>query len=485
MVEDADVAGAARTVAVVEVSWELSIKELLAYSLLAVMRNVCFLFSSDTTKINDIVDIESNRSGPSGFGGGRATVVKSEPNDISWGGGSGSGHAAGTFGGRAGVKAEQPEELHSDDDLAELPAQDIDNIAYESEEEDDGMGAEEKVNLARNRSQPIHLPVRIHRKQHQDRVVGINTESSTAPAGKVVQTGEPSSSAGSGADGASARKGKKKGKEVEITEVRRPYKGMWQDEEEDEVMVKPEPIDEDGDSLFLPEARPLPATVPRNKGKAKAQKAKRPAAPAAPVLQTEEEKREWERHQAALRALKAELGTKAEPISTEIRDENGDIVMKEGEEGEASTDVPKRSIRDDQVYIFQLPPIMPELVAPAPKPEATDDDSTANDNKNPDSTPIKVEDDPTASNPANKTSLHSGRVGKMRVHESGKVTLEWGGLNFIVNKGIDVSFLQEVVSTKVTPPEERVNEDDGGEAMSFGSVRGKFVVTPDWDDLLG
>jgi len=58
----------------------------------------------------------------------------------------------------------------------------------------------------------------------------------------------------------------------------------------------------------------------------------------------------------------------------------------------------------------------------------------------------------------------------MRVHESGKVTLEWGGLNFIVNKGIDVRFLQEVVSTKVTPPEERVNEDEGEEAMSFGSV---------------
>jgi len=48
------------------------------------------------------------------------------------------------------------------------------------------------------------------------------------------------------------------------------------------------------------------------------------------------------------------LGTKAEPISTEIGDENGDIVMKEGGEGEASTDVPKRSIRDDQVYIIQL-----------------------------------------------------------------------------------------------------------------------------------
>jgi len=38
-----------------------------------------------------------------------------------------------------------------------------------------------------------------------------------------------------------------------------------------------------------------------------------------------------------------------------------------------------------------------------------------------------------------------GKVIAMRVHESGKVTLEWGGLNFIVNKGIDVSFLQEVV----------------------------------------
>ena len=93
------------------------------------------------------------------------------------------------------------------------------------------------------------------------------------------------------------------------------------------------------------------------------------------------------------------------------------------------------------------------------------------------------------SDPSAKASetrpLASGYVGKLRVFNSGRTTLDWGGNSFEVKPGQKVSFLQEAVSVEVIPEKDRVVPEDAGNATSFGRVKGKFVVTPDWDVMLG
>ena len=104
--------------------------------------------------------------------------------------------------------------------------------------------------------------------------------------------------------------------------------------------------------------------------------------------------------------------------------------------------------------------------------------------------------------------LPAGFVGKLHVHRSGKVTLDWGGTDMEVRLGSKVDFLQDVVL--VQPPsarQEGVEKRDGdgdedgdeemvdlpggapgetkgkGKAFALGQVREKMVLIPDWAKL--
>lgn len=73
----------------------------------------------------------------------------------------------------------------------------------------------------------------------------------------------------------------------------------------------------------------------------------------------------------------------------------------------------------------------------------------------------------------------------MRVHESGRTTLDWGGTSYELTPGNKASFLQEVASLNMRPENERAAPEDAGEAISLGRVKGKFVVVPNWGEMLG
>ena len=259
---------------------------------------------------------------------------------------------------------------------------------------------------------------------------------------------------------------------------------MWEDQ--DEVKVKPEPISDDemGDSeqigLDAPAVEPAAAVEKTEPVSPTTERklAPRPRAPE-PVLQTDEDRAEWARFQSNRQHIRAELGPDTTPV-----DAAGDAAMADAD---AATNVPRPTVRDNNVYLFQIPPLMPQLVsdaeplaapvsppAPAPKKDAKD-------------TKIKTEEsfsDPAAL-PAAGPRFASGRVGKLRVHASGRTTLDWGGTSYELAPGAKASFLQEVVAVHVVPEAERVVEEDAGEAVSFGRVKGKFVVVPDWGDMLG
>ena len=118
--------------------------------------------------------------------------------------------------------------------------------------------------------------------------------------------------------------------------------------------------------------------------------------------------------------------------------------------------------------------------------------------------PDRKKPDGSSDRPAHLPKLEQGLVGKLRVHKSGKAVLDWGGSPLQVQMGITPFFLQDVVMTRLNNPPQvqpplqqsartgspvasfkRAPDPIAGEAMAFGQVRGKFVVTPEWDEVLG
>lgn len=208
------------------------------------------------------------------------------------------------------------------------------------------------------------------------------------------------------------------------------------------------------------------------------------------------------------------------------------------------------TLENGKLFLFQLPPLTPFLYNPATDPPAEHDvkqepgvggenistlppttttssssQRKPSDAATPGSKPaIKKEGDTnpavaatgsasrhalqldgllTASEP---TPLPAGLVGKLRVHASGKVSLDWGGTDMEVRYGTEVDFLQDAVliQTKNKPKEkensgaagedattgEKAEEDDedldlrtSGKTYALGQVRRKMVLIPDWAKL--
>jgi DNA-directed RNA polymerase III subunit RPC4 len=317
-------------------------------------------------------------------------------------------------------------------------------------------------------------------------VVGINTDASAdAPIKPIKDAEAPITEAAEGA----SRKGKGKAKDLEITSVRKPYKGMWQEDSEPQpIQIKAEPMNSDDEDSSPTEepAEEVGITSASNLNEENPQvsaldgapmsKAKSKVVPE-PVMQTDEDRQEWARFQANLQHIRAELGPGAE---AEDVDAVGDVVM--GEAGVAKEK--KQSVRDNNVYLFQIPPIMPDLLPPTVKSEPLSEPSALAPPPTQQVQPsIKLEEGATA--PIPKSTAASGYVGKLRVHASGRTTLDWGGTSYELNPGHKANYLQEVVQLHVVPENERVVEEDGGEATSFGRVKGKFVVVPAWGAMLG
>ncbi|KAL1632445.1 Translin-1 [Neofusicoccum ribis] len=397
-----------------------------------------------------------------------------------------------------GAKGDEPDDggyISSDPEIEMLgPRQDVDNIetinlVSDDENEDVEMAGGPSSQSRRSRirfNTPGLAPVRIRRREHENAPRKITAE---APGDPEIKTE---------VDTSSPRKGKGKAKDVEVTGSQGRWKGAWGYTEDDKgvVTIKDEPTDEPGAvPSEIPEepvkdAPSSPELSRKTKPKVK-QRRKPRFRDIRAALVSEEDKEEQERHEESMRVLADELGEIVLPPPT-LADADGDTAMGESEKPKEDQPVDKKA---DRVYLFQLPPVLPSLtvddtVKREPQsPEATSrsnpiDLATPENNSN---TPVKIEDDGGALDtvsPDLPTQLASGAVGKLRVHKSGRTTLDWGGTSLELSMGMDASFLQDIIVTKITPEEQRVGRD-GGEAMSFGQVCGKFVVTPDWDEIVG
>ncbi|KAF2633093.1 hypothetical protein BU25DRAFT_358129 [Macroventuria anomochaeta] len=430
-------------------------------------------------------DRKANHRNFSGFGAGsgsRAVRVKNEGDESGpsrsggYGGGGGGGGGA-----SSSIKREDGGVVESseDEDDQEFPRRDIDLI--EISDDEDGVDGNERPSRS-------VLPIRITRKEHQEKAFALNTDASaeTAPKDTAEATGTTGRKSTGERSGQSSRKGKGKASDVEITGVRKPFKGVWQDTDDSDVQVKTEPTSDgeqmpdaeqvglDADQTEAPQKEEPQSPITERKAKGRAKSI------AEPVLQTDEDRAEWSRFLDNRKHIRAELG----PDETPAVDAAGDTTMADG-----AAPAPKTTVRDNNVYLFQIPPLMPELLEPGVKKETSDvaEASVPATSVKREAVKVKVEEgfsDPAAK-PAQGPRFASGLVGKLRVRQSGRTTLDWGGTSYELAPGNKASFLQEVVSIHVVPEKDRVVPEDAGEAVSFGRVKGKFVVTPDWGEMLG
>lgn len=154
-----------------------------------------------------------------------------------------------------------------------------------------------------------------------------------------------------------------------------------------------------------------------------------------------------------------------------------------------------------KMFLFQFPPLVPQLYDPSipvglPVAQVDGEPSSTHiktETATMDGSGSKTADAPsvfTASSPSSQRAP-SGFVGKLNVHKSGRVTLDWGGTAMEVRYGTEVDFLQDIVM--VEPPEELGSDTmtaDGdrpkekvGTARAMGQIRQKMICIPDWNTL--
>ncbi|KAK3712005.1 hypothetical protein LTR37_009317 [Vermiconidia calcicola] len=415
------------------------------------------------------------------------------------GGGSGSGGGGGGSN-RSGVKKEGGSSIDAkpdpNGDLSMAEQQGgrviIDGGDISSDEEDAEKGLRRMnvedlavIDITQDDDEyDAFAPVRVARIAHKERSLGINAEGATNQDGTITVDANDVAAVNAAEKG----KGKQKATgDVKIIGEHKLFQAVYSDSEDD-ADVKPDPEGEpETDTGSSPPgpgpqlqsdfpAGPPSSPETRAKGKEKIKaRALSPLPSGMPEYQTREEVEEWERYQNDLKIVRAELGPNT---ST---DSDGDAVMDAEKSGEDK--------RADKVYLFQFPPVLPDLqtITVKPDPETANGDTDVmniDPQPNNQAKPITVSDN-TASDIRQQPNLPSGAVGKLKVHASGRVTLDWGGTALSLAMGTEASFLQDVMLASLPDRKDDGRVEGEGMAVSMGQVKGKFVVTPDWGAILG
>lgn len=496
---------------------------------------------------------------------------------------------------RAFIKEEAlgPAFASSDDepDIAEGPRVNIEHINLisddESVEEDPKEFNEDQGRLVGSDKKVPGLslkPIRVDRHEHVERAIGGNMDLSSLTSAELRRRAQQREDVEDSlfiSDDVSERglaniaKGRSKAKDVEFVRDERRWKGVYQDEEGDaEPRIKEEPREDDsrmavehvehvehvtsladrhspviregivthdvatdiGRSAFT-ETNDLRASKPQQSKRPKVQKT---------VFQTEEDRQEWNRHEEELEFLREELGT------TGLGLDHSAATLTATREGVNSITENLPDRKEGQVYLFQLPPIAPQLLTMAenasrlkaqaerendathtshpPRTSASTKSRPDLEDRLSDKRATNALDVATTTNPPRTP----GKVGTLRVYDSGRVKIEWGnagGASMELRRGFRSSMLQEVIMTNFEQTAVKVEGGDGGgdggggeeeggttgttmkleggsekekekskeqekekgegeermnvgdTAWAVGELAGSFVMTPDWDRM--
>ena len=404
------------------------------------------------------------------------------------------------------------------------------------------------------------MPVRIQRQEHVERAVGVNTDASSLTSAELRRRAKTRAEAGGSlflpkedeADVLSVAKPKVKSKPKDVQFVRheRKWKGVYQDDDdrEDFVKIKDEPKD-DGDVVMTDkpveeeeeaEAIPLDSIDLANEfmqhssndgaGSRKASSSIQNMPPEEDILPQPVE---------TLRRIQGYRGLRQVEISEE--EEEDDILAEIAEIVSTKSDVllnisgPEltssiESLNDDpdeafdmdhehtyfqkdgkeEVYLFQLPPIVPSLrdiskvaskhedkkkskaiTAEAPKQSASNNPFAAqvkeetNVKADPDELPKEV----PIPNAYTSDSFHpiGGRGGVLSIHAKGPMLATWGGMSFEISKeGTGAKLAQELVVTEFARAVTKVEDENrweekvdvGRMAWAMGQTHPGHVCIP-------
>jgi len=456
------------------------------------------------------------RGGPAGmaasglFGSGMGGARRGRGGGSAGGSGYGGPSRDRTRSVLSGGASRVPMDDDSDEDDS-MPRIDINYINELDDDEDfENLPQDIKGKLPFRPKSDGLKPYRVHRIEHEERVVSVNMESSSSRSAELRKEAEAEKAADQNKTTPSA------------------------EEVEDETRVKDEPID-DNDAIMVdtvPHAEDdgfLPAQhlrvrrkVPPSPQKPKPKRTEpmelqpEPARDPRELLRTKEEIDEYDRHLEDLNHVRdllfyeePETATKetmaTEPQTVEATEGGGTTVTQDEGEDDGEKDEEDKTTNPKllgQLFLMQFPPMTPNLTVsgstsqPAPTPALAPTPAPAA----PGQTEVKTEEDVQvvdADTPTNETpkvitaatewALPAGRAGKLNVHKSGRVTMDWGGISFELDRATAVDFVQEALI--VSSPEPDVPGQppkDGSEqrVWSMGQLSGKFTVTPNWDQIL-
>mmetsp|Transcript_75595 Transcript_75595/g.162060 ORF Transcript_75595/g.162060 Transcript_75595/m.162060 type:complete len:333 (+) Transcript_75595:115-1113(+) len=140
---------------------------------------------------------------------------------------------------------------------------------------------------------------------------------------------------------------------------------------------------------------------------------------------------------------------KKRPEMKNVDEENANAAKELFLDGEGS-------LQEDNIILIQLPSVLPELLDPLEEVRREQEDGVM------------------VGAGHSITRLPDGLMGKLRIHKSGKVVMEIGGLPFCVDQGCDTFFRQDLAC--VCPL--------AGEVVQLGSIKKRMVLTPDVEAML-
>jgi len=388
------------------------------------------------------------------------------------------------------------------------------NLVTDDEVTDNDMPPKSEVAKGKQRQRVPHMrqdglrPVRIQRQEHVERAVGVNTDASSLTSAELRRRAKERSDAeeslflpeGEEQDvlPAPKMKGKRKPRDVEFVRNERKWKGVYQDEDDndagvkikdehkddDDVMVTDPPMHEgDTSAMDIDEEEPVPLSEAVDKpltAAKKLQPAPTEAQKSSQTLQgddldeSEEERASMEGHKlltahdkwnqdykdlityieeinSLFDDFSPKPSTSTNPLSTDANPISSDH----------SADV--FDTDSQPIYIFQLPPLLPSLRDPTKKralspeekkPKAKPPPSEPPNSTNPFATAPLIKEDPDTKPDPDASSLHptiphtyiashlhlpAGQTGTLSVHKGAKISAVWGGSGGKAGLAMEVS----------------------------------------------
>lgn len=411
-----------------------------------------------------------------------------------------------------------PESPWSDDEEVEKEEGrriDIEEINLLSDQEADAAGSPNEDAKGKERQftprqhQMSFKPIRLDRKEHKERAVGVNTDASSLTSAELRRRAQE----GRAAQGslflddeelvAPTTKSKARGKarDVEFVRDERKWKGVYQDDDDSDAApkVKEEPRDDDAmvvdeapatvtisppkspeavppepisdteiAEAASPPAQPQEDPIPESTQPKRRLPKRKTYRPPKSVLQTAEDHQEWGRGERDRHKISDTL--------TEIAGGLAPAPQAADNQEDVNMDAPTAKKPSGELFLFQFPPALPMLIDPTTEkikaepptepprptpnqpvpigiPQPKPPTPAANKPKPPPpsskSKPAPTTEPPPPPPPQTYTPLSPapppGHFGALRLHTTSRTTAAWGSLRFEISRGAEENIAQEFV----------------------------------------